>query len=295
MFSRSTRSYLLADLVGFDEFLKAIGRYSCAFRGPSLMCKLVLTIPSQETSENRVIIRDIQACLFARLLFFLYTGCDDKFLSFSEIQCPQFAQIVDDFENTQGTSDIKAKLAVWMYHLGEYYDIASLQVSAKQVFLEAFKIRHRLVNKPGSVMTEDAVRGHREVINLVYKFTREDDRTLRDIIVRRAKYHIKYKQALALARFLETLRLIPDFAIDIASASLEERSRKCRLCKSSTRNLQYRCKCGKLAECSEEECCQLRTQRSFCFWCCEFGVLTYTPSIDAAASTEPPTKRARID
>lgn len=124
-----------------------------------------------------------------------------------------------------------------------------------------------------TVLGKDEMRDVVAVIKLVYESTRPDDWMLHDPIVHRMLVGIQEYGCLRWELCQKLLGDVPSLAVEIASSQLATRqmATKCSVCRRKTKQRLWRCKCGQMNFCDNEECIKLRKVRSICDTCAVFG------------------------
>ncbi|KAJ9657712.1 hypothetical protein H2198_004127 [Neophaeococcomyces mojaviensis] len=245
----------------------------------------------REGIENRIEFPDDEAELIARVLIFIYSGVYETEDISKGLAGPiaQFNHVEDKYDKAIEKWHIDSELAIKMYSLGKRFFIPDLQQAARETFIGAiYNNRAGCVEVSSERISEDAATKDGKLVKLVYSMTEKEDWSLRDIMVRYALGYIEDCEMLCSEAFQQTLRDVPEYAIDIAGSRLSDNFELCKFCDEKVFERQWRCKCGKITNCSDQECANLRMKRSMCVWCSRFEVVEYTPQDPEPSSSESP-------
>jgi len=236
----------------------------------------------REGIESRIEFPDDEAELIARVLIFIYSGVYESEDICNGLAGPitQFNTVTDKYAEAIKKCHLDSELAIKMYSLGTRFFLPELQQLAREVFLGAlYSNRVGDAETSDEAISEDVATKDNRLVKLVYSLTEKDDWSLRDVLVRYALGYIHDCDMLCSEAFQQTLREVPEYAIDIAGSRLSDNFDLCKFCDKEIFERQWRCKCGKVTNCSDPECADLRTKRSMCYWCSKFEVIQYEAQV----------------
>lgn len=215
-----------------------------------------------------------EPAIVARLLIFIYTG---TFFTLplstwkDERACP-FTSIHDPYRTATSHWQIASKLAIAMYQIADMTFINPLKWDSRNRFLTALRPDRTNEKEGQTFWSIDEMEEISGIIKLVYDSTRADDWMLHDPVVHRMLIGMQDHGCVKSEYHQTLLEEVPRLAFEIATSQLGGRRNapKCGRCGKKTPQRLWRCRCGQMEDCDEEDCGDLRRLRYICDPCAKF-------------------------
>lgn len=218
---------------------------------------------------------DDHPAVIARLLIFVYTGSYliQPLSTWQHERIAPFKPIDDIYRNATSDWTIASKLAIAMYQVADKTFITALTWMSRKNFLPALRPDRDSETEGDKFWRVTEMSNIAAIVKLVYNSTRADDWMLHDPIVHRMLVGVQDHGCVKWQSYQTLLEDVPRLAFEIATSQLGGRraARKCTKCHGKTQQRLWRCKCGLMESCGDEECTKLRMIRSICDTCALFG------------------------
>lgn len=236
--------------------------------------------------------------LITRMLSFMYTGdyCTQSITCLpSGAKLQQFSNVVDRFSCARKRLEDRAILHCLMFALADKYGIRSLRKESFSRFVSAWfeddeDLGSQYRNGPIHEGTDGdsqqindkslvAVNASCRIVRAVYEQTQPQSRELRRFVVGCTRADVDRWRISRHKCFRDLICLLPEFARDLALATLTTNEASCVKCEEKQLDVLDYCACGNYGACDKEICKQKWVDESVCENCYAVGVMEY-PKVD---------------
>lgn len=216
-----------------------------------------------------------QPAIIARLLIFVYTGnyFMQPLAEWAHDGITPFANIQDPFHAAKSDWRVACLLAVALHKVADKLFINGLVWTSRGQFLTALRPDRDDKTEGRRFWSAKDMVDISIIVKSAYETTKEDDWKLHDPIVHRMLIGIGEFECVKWESYQLLLKEVPRLAFEIATSQLGGRraATQCHRCRKRTPQRLWRCKCGQMESCNDNECITLRQIRSICDTCAVFG------------------------